>query len=102
VAGVEVLNVICAYALQVGLTDDIKKVFWEELEEIVQSVTQNEKLFLRRDFHDHIGENIDGYDTTSGGFGFEKRNIGGVAILDFTVTFNLTIVNPFLRRRKIT
>jgi len=30
VAGVEVLNVICVYASQVGLADDIKRVFWEE------------------------------------------------------------------------
>ena len=42
----EVLNVICVYAPQMGLTDDIKKVFWEELEEVLQSVPRREKLFL--------------------------------------------------------
>ena len=42
----EVLNVICVYAPQVGLADDIKKVFWEEMEEVLQIVPQNEKLFL--------------------------------------------------------
>jgi len=33
VLGTEVLNVICVYAPQMGLTDDIKKVFWEKLKE---------------------------------------------------------------------
>jgi len=35
VAGEEVLNVICVYAPQVGLPDGIKKVFSEELEEVI-------------------------------------------------------------------
>ena len=37
---------ICVYAPQVGLTNNTKKVFWEELEEVLQSVPQNEKLFM--------------------------------------------------------
>jgi len=35
VAGAKVLNAICVYASQVGLVDDIKKVFWEELEAVL-------------------------------------------------------------------
>ena len=31
VVGVGILNVICVYAPQVGLAEDIKMVFWEEL-----------------------------------------------------------------------
>jgi len=33
--GVEILNVISAYASQIGLTDDIKREFWEELQEVM-------------------------------------------------------------------
>jgi len=36
--GDEVLNMACAYAPQVGSADDVKKVFSEELEEVMQSV----------------------------------------------------------------
>ena len=46
VAGTEVLNVICVYAPQVKLVDDIKEIFWEELEEVLQGISNNEKLFL--------------------------------------------------------
>ena len=35
VLGEEVLNVICVYAPQMGLSEDIKKVFWGELEEVL-------------------------------------------------------------------
>ena len=52
---------ICVYAPQMGLTDDIKKVFWEELEEALQSIPQHEKLFLGGDFNGHIGDKVDGY-----------------------------------------
>jgi len=36
----EVLNVIYVYAPQMGLIDDIKRVFWEELEAILQGIPQ--------------------------------------------------------------
>ena len=35
VTGAKVLIVICVYALQMGSTDDIQKVFWEELEDVL-------------------------------------------------------------------
>ena len=85
--GEEVLNVICVYTPQVGLADDIKRVFWEEQEEVMHSVPQNEKLRLGGDFNGHIGEKAIGYDRTHGGFGSGGRNSRGVAILDFTVAF---------------
>ena len=61
-AGVEVLNVICVYAPQVGLVDDIERVFWEELEELLQSVPQSEKILLVGDFSGHIGTKAYGHD----------------------------------------
>ena len=35
VVEVEILNVICVYALQVGLANDIKSKFRNELEEVI-------------------------------------------------------------------
>jgi len=43
VLGAVVLNVICVYAPQMGLTNDIKKVFWEELEEVLLSIPRHKK-----------------------------------------------------------
>jgi len=100
VVGVEALNVICDYALQVGLTDDIKRIFWEELEEVVQSVPQSEKVLLGGDFNGHIDTQAYGYDLTYGGFCFGKRNSGGVMILGFTGAFDLTIVNSCFKKKE--
>jgi len=61
----------------VGLADDIKKAFWEVLEEVIQGVPQNEKIFIGGDFNGHIGDKAEGYSMTHGGFGYGERNSGG-------------------------
>jgi hypothetical protein len=44
-----VLNVISVYAPQVGLSDDVKRQFWEDLEGMVRGVPSSEKLFIGGD-----------------------------------------------------
>ena len=99
VLGAAVLNVICVYAPQMVLTDDIKKVFWEELEDVLQSIPQHEKLFVGGDFNGHIGEKTDGYVRMHGGFKFGDRNSEGVELLDFAIAFDLTIGNSLFKKR---
>jgi exonuclease III len=41
-----VLNIISAYAPQVGLSDDVKRRFWEDLENMVRKVPSSEKFFI--------------------------------------------------------
>jgi len=100
VLGAIVLNVISVYAPQMGLTDDIKKVFWKELEQVLQSIPRHEKLFLGGDFNGYIGEKAYGYVRTHGGFGFGVRNSGGVTLLDFATAFDLTIGNSLFKKRE--
>jgi hypothetical protein len=50
-----VLNVISAYATQVSLTDDVKRRFWEVLENMVRGVPSNEKLFIGGNLNGHVG-----------------------------------------------
>jgi len=38
VVGLEVLNVVSVYAPQVGLGEEIKKLFWEDLDEVVRGI----------------------------------------------------------------
>jgi len=68
VVGVKILNVNCVYALQAGLVEDIKREFGKELEEVIENLPRNEKLFLGGDLNDHIRTKADGYDRTRGGF----------------------------------
>ncbi|XP_019227380.1 PREDICTED: craniofacial development protein 2-like [Nicotiana attenuata] len=55
VVGGFTVNVISAYAPQVGLDQEVKKQFWEDLDEMVRSIPCTEKLFIGGDFNGHIG-----------------------------------------------
>ena len=46
VLGVVILNVICVYAPQMGLSEDVKRAFWEELEDVLHSIPRHEELFV--------------------------------------------------------
>ena len=49
-----VLNVISAYAPQVGLDESAKRQFWEDLDGLIRAVPSSEKLFTG-DLNGHIG-----------------------------------------------
>ncbi|XP_075083545.1 uncharacterized protein LOC142167281 [Nicotiana tabacum] len=68
---------------------------------MVCGIPHTDKLFIRRDFNDHIGATFGGYDDVHNGFGFGDRNGGGTSLLDFARAFDLLIENSsFSKRRK--
>ncbi|XP_019237909.1 PREDICTED: craniofacial development protein 2-like [Nicotiana attenuata] len=79
VVGGSTLNVISAYAPQTGLDEEVKRCFWEALDEVVRGIPPTEKLFIGGDFNDHIGSSADGYSEVHGGFGFGDRNRSGTS-----------------------
>ena len=95
--GSEILNVISVYAPQVELGEEIKRLFWEDLDEVVQSILQTEGLLIGGDFNGHIGSTGEGYEMVHGGLGYGVRNSGGMPILDFTVAYEPSIVNSYFR-----
>jgi len=52
--GSEIFNVVSVYAPQLGLDEDIKRLFWADLDAVIQSIPKNEEIFVR-DFNGHIG-----------------------------------------------
>ncbi|XP_009616857.1 uncharacterized protein [Nicotiana tomentosiformis] len=70
VVGGSTLNVSSAYAPQVGLNEEIKRNFWEDL------------------------------DSVHGGFGFGVRNGGGTLLLDCAKAFDLVIANSYFPKRE--
>jgi hypothetical protein len=50
-----VLNVINPYAPQVGLSDNVKRRFWEDIEDMVRGVPSSEKLFIEGYLNGHVG-----------------------------------------------
>ncbi|XP_055814245.1 uncharacterized protein LOC129883650 [Solanum dulcamara] len=100
VVGGLTLNIISAYAPQVGLDVETKRRFWEDLDEVVVSIPPTEKLFIRGDFNGHIGSVSTGYDEVHGGFGFGCRNSGGASLLDFAKAFGLRVANSSFPKKE--
>ncbi|XP_047258993.1 craniofacial development protein 2-like [Capsicum annuum] len=87
------LHVCSVYAPQMGVKEEVKARFWEDLDEVVRSVPSAEKIVIAGDFNGHIGILPGGYDDVYGGFGFGVRNGKGAAVLDFARAFELVVVN---------
>uniref|UniRef100_A0A1S3ZHN9 Craniofacial development protein 2-like n=1 Tax=Nicotiana tabacum TaxID=4097 RepID=A0A1S3ZHN9_TOBAC len=100
VVGRSTLNVISAYAPQVGLDEEVKRRFWEELDKVVRGTSPTEKLFIGGDFNGHIGSSSSGYGEVHGGFGCGVRNGGGTSLLDFARAFELVIVNSIFSKKE--
>jgi len=100
VAGLEIFNVVGVYAPQIRLDEDMKKLFWEDLNEVIQGIIQIEELLIGSDFYGHIGRRRDGYETIHESFGYCERNSGGVSILDFAVAYELLIVNSYFKKKE--
>ncbi|XP_070024827.1 uncharacterized protein [Nicotiana sylvestris] len=94
------LNVISAYASQAVLDEEVKRRFWEALDEVVRGILPTDKLFIGGDFSGHIGSSVDGYGEVHGGFGFGVRNGGRTSLLDFARTFKLVIVNSIYPKKE--
>ncbi|XP_075111707.1 uncharacterized protein LOC142181919 [Nicotiana tabacum] len=92
------MNVISAYAPQTGLDEEVKRSFWEGLDEVVRGISHTE-IFIGRDFNGHIGTTVGGNGEVHGGFNFSDRNRGGTSVLDFAKAFEL-VANYNLSKRE--
>ena len=65
------LNLISAYAPQVGCIREEKKTFRMDLDETVEKIPRNKKIVVGADLSGHVGEGNNGYEECMG-----KREIG--------------------------
>ncbi|XP_055814473.1 uncharacterized protein LOC129884149 [Solanum dulcamara] len=93
------VNVVSAYAPHVGLDEEVKRLFWEDLDKVVRSIPSTEKIFIGGYFNGHMYTTSNGFDDIYGGFGFVERNGGGVSILEFAKAFELVIANSYFLKR---
>ncbi|XP_070011569.1 uncharacterized protein [Nicotiana sylvestris] len=83
----------------IGLDEEIKRRFWERLDDIVRSIPPSERLFIGGDFNSHIGSSAVSYTEVHGGFGVGERDGGGTSLLDFAKAFDLVIANSSFPKR---
>ena len=82
--GTTILNVICCYAPQSGLSHQ-EDTLYERVFSVVASVPEEEMLLLGGDLNGHVGEHSAGFQGAHGGSGYGMRNQDGLHILDFVL-----------------
>ncbi|KAI5086393.1 hypothetical protein C0J45_2227 [Silurus meridionalis] len=95
------INVISAYAPQVGCEMEEKERFWSELDDVVDGLPRKERLVIGADFNGHVGEGNRGDEEVMGRYGFKERNVEGQMVVDFAKRMKMAVVNTYLRRRRI-
>uniref|UniRef100_A0A8I7BH06 Craniofacial development protein 2-like n=1 Tax=Hordeum vulgare subsp. vulgare TaxID=112509 RepID=A0A8I7BH06_HORVV len=95
-----VLNVISAYAPQVGHNESTKREFWEGLEDLVRWVPIGEKLFIGGYLNGHVGTSNTGFERVHGGFGYGIRNQEGEDVLSFSLAYDMVVANTLFRKRE--
>ncbi|KAI5093469.1 hypothetical protein C0J45_16607 [Silurus meridionalis] len=94
------INVISAYAPQVGSEMEEKERFWSELDEEVDGVPRKERLVIGADFNRHVGEGNRGDEEVMGRYGFKERNVEGQMVVDFAKRMEIAVVNTYFKKKK--
>ncbi|XP_057548222.1 uncharacterized protein LOC130826670 [Amaranthus tricolor] len=85
VVGEEIISIVSAYGPQVGLDEQVKCEFWDNLGDLMRTIPEDEKVFLGGDFNRHIGRDAGNYNSVHGGFGLGARNKSEENLLEFAL-----------------
>ena len=66
VIGKQIVNIVSAYAPQVGLIAEEKDDFWDSFIIVISGIPKQETIFIGSDMNGHVGRDANGY----GGMGF--------------------------------
>ena len=98
--GNSILNVISAYAPQVGCPHEEKSQFYEHLEQIMRNIKPEEEIIIGAYLNGHVGRDRSGFEQEHGGHSFGDRNEEGEDVLRFAQAYNLGLVNTFFQKRR--
>ena len=94
------VNVISAYAPQVGRELNEKEAFWNDLDEMVKSVHKGKRVLIGADLNGHVDEGNRGDEEVMSRHGFKERNLEGQIIVDFAKRMQLTVLNTYFRKKE--
>ncbi|XP_051780173.1 craniofacial development protein 2-like [Erpetoichthys calabaricus] len=94
------MNIVSAYAPQVGCAMGEKEDFWSELDEVMNSVPKGQKVVIGADFNGHVGEGNSGDEEVMGRYGVIERNEDGQRIVDFAKRMDIAVVNMYFKKRE--
>ena len=94
-----ILNIVSAYAPQVNNSMEEKNDFWKDLDELIKSISKEEKIVLGADLNGHMGEENIGDEDIMGRYGTGTRNKEGSRVVDFGKRMDLAIVNTYFKKK---
>ncbi|KAG2465922.1 CFDP2 protein, partial [Polypterus senegalus] len=94
------MNVVSAYGPQVGCVIGEKEDFWSELDEVMNSVPNRQKVVIGMNFNGHVGEGNSGDKEVMGRYSVEERNEEGQRIVDFAKRMDMAVVNTYFKKRE--
>ncbi|GFS27372.1 endonuclease-reverse transcriptase HmRTE-e01 [Elysia marginata] len=96
----QMINIISAYAPQVGEKEVNKEELTKDLECMIDSIPVGEKVIIGADLNAHLGEGGEGYRRIHGGEGYGKRNAEGQNALESLEGLDMAVVNTFFKKRE--
>ena len=83
VIGKQIINIVFAYAPQVGLSAEEKDYFWYIFIIVLSGISKQDSIFIGIDMNGHVRRDADKYGGVHGGMRFGTRNVEGERILEF-------------------
>ena len=93
------INLVSAYAPQVGCDEEEKEAFWADLEEVVGKIPTVERHVIGADLNACVGEGNTNDEEAMGKHGFGRRNLEGQTVVDFTKRWELIVSNTMFVKR---
>ena len=93
------ISVISAYAPQSGCTQDEKDTFVEDMEALIRSIPDTERVVIGADMNSHVGTMDDTYVEVHGGHGYGRQNEDGSRFLEMAQGLGVIIVNTFFKKK---
>ena len=95
--GQKFVTIISAYAPTMTNPDEIKDKFYEDLNNVINSVPRADKLFLLGDFNARVGCDYSAWEGVIGKHGVGNVNSNGVLLLQTCTEHDLLITNTIFR-----
>ena len=98
VIGKQILNIVSAYAPQVGLNAEEKTDLWDSFIIVLPGILKQESIVIGSDMNGHVGRDADGYGGVHGGLGFGTRNAKRERILEFGDAVGMVVCKTFFKK----
>ena len=96
----EAVNIVSAYAPQVGCTREEKETFWKQMDGVIEKFKREERLFICADLNGHVGGGNKGDERWIGKHGYGVRNDEGKEIVRFATRSDTAVLNTFYKKRE--